>query len=346
MPNNMEKPSSSRIYDAELRIISPVVIQTGEKYGFMELIPSSKQRTGKILDAVRTISTLDEKTKEKLLNYCSTGDSKSIFGLFKRDGITKGSNVIFTDSVYDKISQGENLEINKPIVNPMTKKPFIPGSSIKGALRTAFLESRRGDMEPGDEKKIKEFEYKILENNGGILKDPFKNIFVSDFFIQNSNLIIGDISIGRIPVYSGMTDAWCLRNEDISFDGKDKNQKDVIAKGTITIKKPKEELDISMKMILDSLSFYDNKFLIKQAWKNEEGAQKLWDRCSKEKRSQEEYFIRIGRFIGIENVTLDVARSIKGYTDTKNITGGKSKPMLMGHYPLGFCLLTVKERTL
>ena len=81
MPNNMEKPSSSRIYDAELRIISPVVIQTGEKYGFMELIPSSKQRTGKILDAVRTISTLDEKTKEKLLNYCSTGDSKSIFGL-------------------------------------------------------------------------------------------------------------------------------------------------------------------------------------------------------------------------------------------------------------------------
>ena len=349
MPNEIDNSTYRKIYDAELRIISPVVIQTGETYGFMEILPSWKTCTGKLLDIGKTLSNLDERTLMSFVDYVDSQKYNEARELFlKREGVIKGSSIIFTQKSYDKIKENSNIEISKPIVNPMTNKPYIPGSSIKGALRTAFLEYKRDkELLPQEKEKTKDFEYKILGNNGGILDDPFKNLLVSDFFIQNSNLVIGDITVGsQIPTFSGMTDAWCFRKKKLTFNSKDKGQMDVIAKGTIVVKYPKGKTKTPMKKVLNSLSFYDRKFLDKKAWRDDEGAQELWNICSKEKRKENEFFIRIGRHSGIENVTLDVPKMKSGLISNENIEGGKSRPKVLNNtYPLGFCLLSVKERS-
>lgn len=345
MPNE-DYSTYRKIYDAELRIISPVVIQTGETYGFMEILPSPKGYTGRLLDLGKTLSNLDDRALMTFVDYVDSQNyNKARELLLKGDGDIKGSRVFFTSKAYDRIINNSNIEISRPIVNPMTNKPYIPGSSIKGAIRTAFLEYKR-DQELLPQKKTKEFEYKILGNSKGIIDDPFKNLLVSDFFIQNSNLVIGDITVGsQIPTISGMTDSWCFRKKNVTFNSNDKKQMDVIAKGTIVIKYPNGRTKIPMKKVLNSLSFYDRKFLDKKAWRDDKGAQELWIECSKENRKENEYFIRIGRHSGIENVTLDVPKIKRGIISNENIEGGKSRPKVLNNmYPLGFCLLSVKER--
>lgn len=333
----------TKVYDVKINIISPVVIFSGDSYGLMEVFPINRNDlTGKILDMNKLLSKLDNYNINKLIDSFTAKNFKVARNLIERNLKTSESSVLFTKLAWERLYNHPEQEVGKVVTDIITGKPYIPGSSIKGALRTAFLEKKRRIKKYiKAERKDKEFEWLILENNKGILGDPFKNIMISDFFIDNSNLVIGDLKVGTgIPSYSGMTDAWCLHNKN------SQKSKDVIAKGTIVVKYPNGGAKVSMNELLSSLSFYDEKFLDKEAWKKDVGAQELWQRCKKESRREEEYFIRLGHYTGIENKTFDLSIETRnGIVNTKNITGGKSRPKTMDNtYPLGFCLISVKER--
>lgn len=330
----------TKVYDVKINIISPVVIISGDSYGLMEVFPINRNDlTGKILDMNKILSKLDNYNINNLIDSFTTKNYKVARNLIERNLKTNESSVLFTKLAWERLYNHPEQEVGKVVTDIITGKPYIPGSSIKGALRTAFLEKKRRikkEIKPGI--KDKEFEWLLLGNRKGILGDPFKNIMISDFFIDNSNLVIGDLKVGTgIPSYSGMTDAWCLNNKNSH------KPKEVIAKGTIVVKK---ESKIDMNELLASLSFYDDKFKKKEVWKKDAGAQELWQRCNQDSRKEGEYFIRLGHYTGIENKTFDLPKRTKnGLLDKKNITGGKSRPKTMNNtYPLGFCLITVKER--
>ena len=83
-----------------------------------------------------------------------------------------------------EIQQNLNrFAIPRTAFRSVDQRPYIPGSTIKGALRTAYLnlmESEKKLSEKGKERKARNLEQRLMEYNG-IPTDPFRMVKVSDF---------------------------------------------------------------------------------------------------------------------------------------------------------------------
>lgn len=86
----------------------------------------------------------------------------------------------------DTSNDFNSLRIEKVICNDVTGIPYIPGSSLKGAIRTAWLNSLEqqkkyqcSDLGEDRKKRHKVLEKKLL-NFKSVTEDPFKEIKISD----------------------------------------------------------------------------------------------------------------------------------------------------------------------
>ena len=76
------------------------------------------------------------------------------------------------------------LAIERTTHHPYTGQPYLPGSGLKGAMRTAWLSSRRAgsgaacDPERGSGRKASDVEQRIL--GGSFSSDPFRLVAVAD----------------------------------------------------------------------------------------------------------------------------------------------------------------------
>ncbi|MBP7553374.1 MAG: type III-A CRISPR-associated RAMP protein Csm5, partial [Spirochaetes bacterium] len=250
--------------------------------------------------------------------------------------------------------------------------PYIPGSSIKGLIRTAILENLRlEDEKKGDRairydlRKSSNYELKLLENDYNSIQkvqnDPFKFLKISDFELQDSETYFGTSRIinksgeGKgIPVYTEMTNAYF-------FD-----QKEVIAKGTISIEdnltlkywdngKNKEfnyEDVFDIKRIFKNIDAFYNKITKTETHNNIIGIIDLIN----DNYFEDEALIRIGRFTQIESKTFKIERENEFY-DRKtrdgrriplpkdiNITGGVSRTLIDGEISAGWCILSITDK--
>lgn len=73
------------------------------------------------------------------------------------------------------------LEIERTAHHPHTGVPYIPGSSIKGAIRTAWLDLLNDGQgkAPGD-RNAQDLEKRLLDSYGGFHADPFRLLQVAD----------------------------------------------------------------------------------------------------------------------------------------------------------------------
>lgn len=292
-------------YNVELDVITPVIINNGEIYDYCELIPKDKECT---------INDNQEKLSLPKIYYSSTSNVDFLFkGLdFKYidEFIKKSSDALLSrnekerndklkslranlmsqrkdtkgmlpgrmlEEAHSELSEKPMQEVKKIITQGLTSYPLIPGSSIKGAIRTAYLENLRENkkldywsnnrtmMNDDADRKVcykqsrdaaKYFEKKLLIDNTGedITKDPFKYLKISDFsFDGRDNMIyVGKIDNSRrIPIYSAMTSSYAFC------------AKAVTAKGTISFDDEffkQRRMDDGFESILENVdSFY---------WKN------------------------------------------------------------------------------
>jgi CRISPR-associated protein Csm5 len=95
---------------------------------------------------------------------------------------------ILNMGTFDKKAIINQFTINKTAFNLQNTMPYIPGTSLKGALRTAYLSALAGmkKIENYPKDKAKELEIKLL--GGSFDTDPFRMVKVSDL------LPVGDIS--------------------------------------------------------------------------------------------------------------------------------------------------------
>lgn len=70
------------------------------------------------------------------------------------------------------------LEIERTAHHPHTGTPFIPGSSLKGAMRTAWLSGLNGSRKPERGERADQLEARLLE--GSFQTDPFRMIRLAD----------------------------------------------------------------------------------------------------------------------------------------------------------------------
>jgi CRISPR type III-A-associated RAMP protein Csm5 len=134
-----------------LKVITPVHIGTGLKYGPQEFYTGkgkSGERKLKIfsrVDTTKLYSKLDEKTREEFLHNLATPE-------FDLNGFLKGSPVAkkaARESVrYRGVLRTKSDHIKEVSEHIKTSDElYIPGSSIKGSIRTALLYGNLRDLD-------------------------------------------------------------------------------------------------------------------------------------------------------------------------------------------------------
>ena len=185
----MEKPVKVRLH-----IMSPVHIGCDDVYEPTSFVVDEKTNTLIEFDPMDFVKTLNHEQKNELVKVYSDDNLLSIFKFTKRvykpaiggrkvsisSGLSEHYKKVLAMSSYDKKAVIHQFTINRTTYNPQNNMPYIPGSSIKGSMRTAYLSKLAKDRNiAGRKDKAKDLEHELLY--GGFDKDPFRMVKVSDF---------------------------------------------------------------------------------------------------------------------------------------------------------------------
>jgi len=122
-----------------LKVITPVHIGNGTTYGPQEFYTGKAKLSGKIIDIFRRVdvsklySELDDETREEFIDHLSTQD----FRLDSMEKFKKPAKEAARYGGYLKTGESEINEVREHIKT--SDEIYIPGSSIKGSIRTALL---------------------------------------------------------------------------------------------------------------------------------------------------------------------------------------------------------------
>lgn len=134
----MKNPYKS--YKMKLTTLSPVFIGSGESLNPGQYVFNQEDNSAKVLDEVKFSSFLAknhliDEYADALINF---GDKINLYKWLKENRIS--SNIpIFSYSLPCKYIGKNSLNVIKLFVKNSDGLPYIPGSSIKGAIRTAIL---------------------------------------------------------------------------------------------------------------------------------------------------------------------------------------------------------------
>lgn len=127
-------------YECNLKVLSPVYIGSGNEYGASEYVSTkAKNKNGEIFDIFKRINvskyylSLNDDEKDKFINDLSTPN----FRLADFDSKILNKYRIYFTYNECKNNPGPNQDIGEIIKT--LNKAYIPGSSIKGAIKTAIL---------------------------------------------------------------------------------------------------------------------------------------------------------------------------------------------------------------
>lgn len=359
-----------KTYDVELEILTPVIINTGEAFEYCEIGP-----TGKIIDIKSYKPAFDlpqtyrfnQYKMDKIFDECSGQEIKKFIDE-STSALLRGDNKALAKLRNERLAKCSKPSIRIPVrvlplaQNDLVKKPmqkvdkvmqdeissktYIPGSSIKGAIRTAILEKLRADKglydkyaPKGNKRRAIEAEILFKETSFLVDKDPFKYLKVSDFSFEGSDGIqyIGKIDNGTTtPIYSAMTNSYALSG------------KPIIAKGTISID---DAFYRSMglrdeRKLLESIgNFYIDNIQTEKSNMAMCGSYAMKDNVLPrlQKLINADYaLLRIGHYVGIQNCTLNVDQPYPPPKARKDInkTGGRAVLVEGGIIP-GICMMRI-----
>ncbi len=342
-------------YKLKLTAISPIHIGNGELYEPTNYVIDEGQLY--YFNDTTLISKLNTQQIKDLMNIVSKNNSYQELQLFyKRKDI---KNLAKNCSIYNvpvaedieknyneslgrvRQKEGNNSEVfNALSINPTIKTsfmPYIPGSSFKGALKTAFFskEAQNRDFkEVAFEKKDSKGNFKDYRFNskffGQFETDPFSKLKISDFIPKEVKLEIKWGVNKKKKSNTADNDNTAIRYEFIAplsefvaeltiFDLIDKNILNNINK---IIRNPKKQFHqpdkiyIQKDIIQITNSFYIPKFEEEKDWANSKNnliSSNYFQRAFpylKKAKNGNGFLIRIGRHSGAESMTLDKYRKI------------------------------------
>ncbi len=196
------------IFHCVIKTLSPVHIGCGEVYEPTGFVVDEQKQELVAFDPFQFIAGLPDSEKDRLIRICEQGNIESILEVFKffKNKPAIGNRVNLSSGFLKHYSQTLSIstrnpkqiqqELNRFSINRTAylsgfETPFLPGSSVKGSLRTALLnllqkESRINQDTRKKNASIKP-EEKLLKYES-LNEDPFRLVKVSDF------MPIGDIN--------------------------------------------------------------------------------------------------------------------------------------------------------
>jgi len=200
---------SKKIYNFQIKIKSPVHIGCGEEFDITNFYIDREKKKLINFNVSDFISKLNERGKlNEFENKCKSSDLKTVVSFINEFFKNNENRVagyeleVPNDLIdhYNNCLQNPNLfnqfQIFRTAYLPYNNMPYIPGSSIKGALRTAFLEYKREKRKinniPNDfisyykgktKYNIKGLEKNLLDDRDRV--SIFSCVKVSDFLPKN-----------------------------------------------------------------------------------------------------------------------------------------------------------------
>lgn len=175
--------------------LSPVFIGSGEKVGkFETLVDGNKTyilNFDKLMENDKFVAFFVENMDKILDPSTKDGTLKAIFKYLKID-IAEYSHTSFP-TIYDKNGKPKTLQISRFIQT--AGRFYIPGSSIKGAIRTALIKANEAFAEPFENAlntpNVSKSEVNKIEDNvfGSAQLSPFKALIISDSSFIDKNYI-------------------------------------------------------------------------------------------------------------------------------------------------------------
>ncbi len=340
----MNKPIKVRLH-----VISPIHIGCDDVYEPISFVIDEQKKKLLEFDPLEFEMNLNQQELAELDKAISYENLLAIFKSIKRlyKPKIKSREVEITDYLVDHyrkiLSMGtynKNVIINqftihKTAYNPHTNQPYIPGSSLKGSMRTAYLNTL------AKIKNIKNFNGKaddlesiLLERQAGKLKmstDPFRMVKVSDFLpIENVKTKI----LYAINRKKQNTDRTTLAERGGVYQIFEVLQPGSIFEGIVNINTPLDSSGIKLSITADDLMTSLNKFYVPileneiKTLKDIDILVPLINEINSKFKGQinkTAFIISIGRHSGAEAMTIEGNRKIK-------IMQGKNKaPKYLDH---------------
>lgn len=181
-------------FKARLHIFSPVHIGCDEVYEPTGFAVDKVNKKLISFDPVSLISSFNKTDRDKFLSICEKGTLESILEIYKFlwscKELPQGHQVDITDGFlanYERVTKLKphqvKQELNKFIISrtsflPSDNSAYIPGTALKGALRTGWL-NHLNKGKRTSVRKSQELEEQLL--GGRFDKDPFSQLKLSDF---------------------------------------------------------------------------------------------------------------------------------------------------------------------
>jgi len=322
----MKETVKKEVFRCYFEVLSPVHIGSDEVYEPTGFIVDEKESCLVAFDPITFISELDEADKKRFSDICKKGTIASILEVYKylKGRNAEGRTVKVCEGFLDHYKKTLSLPANERVVqqelnkfsiprtafNTGDQRPYIPGSSVKGALRTAWLnalaKNNQVRLTERGNRAASELEHKLM-NYSGIKDDPFRLVKVSDFRPMGDvqTQVVYGINKKKKPADPN-TAGLPLLFEII--------EPGAVFEGQISVETPLKGSDIKMPVNLpdllkNALQFYGHE-------KNRENAElaRIGIPVNPGKPNAQgldpAVMLRIGRHSGAESVTIDGHRNI------------------------------------
>ncbi|MGC8658910.1 MAG: type III-A CRISPR-associated RAMP protein Csm5 [Desulfomonilaceae bacterium] len=315
--------------DFMIRTICPVHLGCDDVYDPLSFTLDPETSELIVFDPSEFLGGLSDGELKKFSDICKEGTLSSIIKIYKfmrnqrplgrRVGVCSGFLAHYDKALsIPERDQGRiQQELNRFIINrtaylPTTDRPYIPGSAIKGSIRTAYLNLLAAQRKVNPERgKGKDLEKQLLDG-GAFATDPFRLLKVSDF------MPVGEIKT-KIVYAVNEKKKQSIHEARGPYQILETIEPGSLFVGTITLEQPGQgagiKTPLKIKNVMDSLkSFYTKE-------KNSENkALQDVNIPTDPMPANEGTILRLGRHSGAESVTID------GYRDIRiMLGGGKSK---------------------
>ena len=342
-------------YKVRLHVLSPVHIGMGDAYDPTQFV-IDKDGLMYVFDTNDFLKSL---SPEKSVEFCKLADNANnpvpVFRFFKENfdkNKVKYREVKASKDLAERYEQicnsssfGKDVinqfELKRTIYNPIKNVPYIPGSSLKGCLKTIWMSetnrqsndsNKRNPENPPQKYEIGDLEKKVLK--GSFSTDPFRLVKVSDLYpIENEDIFLSQImyavmfsrktptvkntlpvALEVIPkgnVFEGiitLDDMNDLKNIHQKDKPKEVITMDSLLKDSRLYYLTHPELINNEKKWVDSKMVYENKLL--QSSKFGAMGLNLRDMINK-LRNNNCFPVRLGHHSSAEFITIDGCRSVK-----------------------------------
>lgn len=345
-----------------IKILSPVHIGSGEVYSplnfYCEI--NDDQPAFTLFYHINSEKLISKLFEEKKIDYplLESGNFRKIRQIF-HGYLKKNRNFLnkitlysyYADiEVYKKYQELLNnprneskLEIQRLQYGVVKKKHIIPGSSIKGSIRTAILSFLGNENIRGKNHfKGRDFETAIT---GGIRNDPFNNLIVGDIEIDPEfSTIFEGKEIKKNPENENKTPKGFF--EAIFDYGENGHKCSILIQNQLEFRNFKYKIISVDEIKKITADFYYNRFEeeYKKFYKKNRAD---FDSSEVDIIKQELYnakkdgkgILRIGHFSHAECMSVDGFRNIKGKRIGSNSNVyGTSRTLADGFYPFGWII--------